>query len=217
MTAKKKPKALAVTMAALAITQLSYAHNEQDLQNVVRVAHSALLHTDKQPIQGHSVEQIVRAVLELPADTKNRAEAVHNAWMDLLAAEGWAFGETLDQDAKTTPDFVPFAALHERQREYLEIIAAVTADAIHAVNVACSNITDAIDGAGPVLVTTSEDRLPASPAEAQDLVECTDAQQAVPVTSGVACFKDQDRRTMLVARHPALGLVKVPASLYAPK
>lgn len=213
MTAKrKKATTLAVTLAALAPTTVSYSHNEQDLQNVVKVAYSALQHAEKKPIRGHSVEQIVRAILEQPPEQQNKAEAAHAAWLDLIADDGWAFGEAYDKDAKTTPDMVPYADLHERQREHMLIIEAVVGDAIHAINAACSNLTDALSGDGPVLMSAVEQRLPASQAEAQDLIECTDTESAVPVESGVRCFKDEDRRTMKVCRHPTMGIVKVEAS-----
>lgn len=55
----------------------------------------------------------VRTIL---AERGVTAAQLHGRWMDYKAAEGWVYGETKDEKAKTHPCMVPYAQLPESQR-----------------------------------------------------------------------------------------------------
>ena len=60
--------------------------------------------------------------IELPEEllelTEKIAENVHENWSAGRIADGWCYGETRDDEKKTTPCLVPYSALSEEEREY---------------------------------------------------------------------------------------------------
>ncbi len=54
-------------------------------------------------------------ILEL---TEKIAENVHEVWASGRIAEGWTYGETRDDEKKTTPCLVPYSELPESEKEY---------------------------------------------------------------------------------------------------
>ena len=56
--------------------------------------------------------------VELVALTEQIAENVHDVWAASRIKEGWTYGETRDNAAKTTPCLVPYGDLPEVEKEY---------------------------------------------------------------------------------------------------
>ena len=50
--------------------------------------------------------------------TEKIAENVHDVWAVDRIADGWTFGETRDDEKKTTPCMVPYDQLSESEKEY---------------------------------------------------------------------------------------------------
>lgn len=46
------------------------------------------------------------------------SESIHDNWAQQRIMEGWRYGTTRDDAAKTHPDLVPYAALPETEKEY---------------------------------------------------------------------------------------------------
>ena len=55
---------------------------------------------------------------ELLRLTERIAENVHEVWAAARLAEGWAYGETRDDEAKRTPCLIPYDELPEIEKEY---------------------------------------------------------------------------------------------------
>jgi hypothetical protein len=55
---------------------------------------------------------------ELLELTELIAKNVHENWSAGRIAEGWTYGETRDDEKKTTPCLVPYAELSEVEKEY---------------------------------------------------------------------------------------------------
>ena len=55
---------------------------------------------------------------EILALTEKIAENVHEVWASGRIAEGWTYGETRDDEKKTTPCLVPYSELPESEKEY---------------------------------------------------------------------------------------------------
>ena len=55
---------------------------------------------------------------ELSALTELIAQNVHENWSAGRIAEGWVYGETRDDEKKTTPCLVPYSSLPESEKEY---------------------------------------------------------------------------------------------------
>lgn len=62
-------------------------------------------------------------------------EQSHESWMAQKLADGWAYGETKDPDAKRHPCLVSYPHLPEEQREKDRIFAKTVADARKALGV----------------------------------------------------------------------------------
>jgi hypothetical protein len=75
--------------------------------------------------------------VELPADllelTEKIAENVHENWSAARMAQGWTYGEIRDDEKKTTPCLVPYAALSEEEKEYDRVTAMQTLKLIVAL------------------------------------------------------------------------------------
>lgn len=60
--------------------------------------------------------------VELPDEllelTEKIAENVHENWSKGRIADGWVYGETRDDEKKTTPCLVPYSELSEEEKEY---------------------------------------------------------------------------------------------------
>lgn len=54
----------------------------------------------------------------LLALTEQLAENVHDVWASSRIQEGWTFGESRDDIAKTTPCLVPYSDLPEEEKAY---------------------------------------------------------------------------------------------------
>ena len=70
---------------------------------------------------------------ELIALTEQLAEQVHENWAVGRIAEGWVYGETRDDEKKTTPCLVPYSELPEREKEYDRVTALQTLKLIVAM------------------------------------------------------------------------------------
>lgn len=75
--------------------------------------------------------------VELPADllelTEKIAENVHENWSVGRIADGWTYGETRDDDKKTTPCLVPYSELSDSEKEYDRVTALQTLKLIVAL------------------------------------------------------------------------------------
>lgn len=60
--------------------------------------------------------------VKLPKDllelTEKIAENVHENWSKGRLADGWVYGETRNDEKKTTPCLVPYSELTEEEKEY---------------------------------------------------------------------------------------------------
>lgn len=50
--------------------------------------------------------------------TEEIAENVHENWSAGRIAEGWRYGETRNDEKKTTPCLIPYSELPEEEKEY---------------------------------------------------------------------------------------------------
>lgn len=75
--------------------------------------------------------------VELPDDllelTEKIAENVHENWSVGRIADGWTYGETRDDEKKTTPCLVPYAELTDSEKEYDRVTAIQTLKLIVAL------------------------------------------------------------------------------------
>lgn len=75
--------------------------------------------------------------VELPDDllelTEKIAENVHENWSVGRIADGWTYGETRDDEKKTTPCLVPYAELTDSEKEYDRVTAIQTLKMIVAL------------------------------------------------------------------------------------
>ena len=75
--------------------------------------------------------------IELPEDllelTEKIAENVHENWSIGRIADGWTYGETRDDDKKTTPCLVPYSELSDSEKEYDRVTALQTVKLIVAL------------------------------------------------------------------------------------
>jgi len=55
---------------------------------------------------------------ELLELTEQIAENVHENWSAGRIADGWIYGDTRDDEKKTTPCLVPYAMLPEEEKEF---------------------------------------------------------------------------------------------------
>ena len=67
-------------------------------------------------------QPIDTSAVVLPADLVELGEYLarntHEVWARQRISEGWQYGETLDRDAKTHPDLVPYDDLTEGEKQY---------------------------------------------------------------------------------------------------
>lgn len=61
------------------------------------------------------------------------AENVHENWALSRIAEGWTYGQTRDDEKKTTPCLVPYGELPEIEKEYDRVTALQTLKLIVAL------------------------------------------------------------------------------------
>ncbi len=75
--------------------------------------------------------------IELPQDllelTEKIAENVHENWSVGRIADGWTYGETRDDDKKTTPCLVPYSELSDSEKEFDRVTALQTLKLIVAL------------------------------------------------------------------------------------
>ena len=75
--------------------------------------------------------------IELPDNllelTEKIAENVHENWSVGRIADGWTYGETRDDEKKTTPCLVPYAELTDSEKEYDRVTAIQTLKLIVAL------------------------------------------------------------------------------------
>lgn len=75
--------------------------------------------------------------IELPEDllelTERIAENVHENWSIGRIADGWTYGETRDDDKKTTPCLVPYSELSDSEKEFDRVTALQTLKSIVAL------------------------------------------------------------------------------------
>lgn len=75
--------------------------------------------------------------IELPEDllelTERIAENVHENWSIGRIADGWTYGETRDDDKKTTPCLVPYSELSDSEKEFDRVTAIQTLKTIVAL------------------------------------------------------------------------------------
>ena len=81
--------------------------------------------------------QIDISKIELPDNllelTEKIAENVHENWSVGRIADGWTYGETRDDEKKTTPCLVPYAELTDSEKEYDRVTAIQTLKMIVAL------------------------------------------------------------------------------------
>ena len=75
--------------------------------------------------------------VELPDDllelTEKIAENVHENWSVGRIADGWTYGETRNDEKKTTPCLVPYSELSDSEKEYDRVTALQTLKLIVAL------------------------------------------------------------------------------------
>ena len=75
--------------------------------------------------------------IELPPEllelTEKIAENVHENWAVGRIAGGWTYGETRNDELKTTPCLVPYSELSENEKEYDRVTALETLKLIVAL------------------------------------------------------------------------------------
>ncbi len=75
--------------------------------------------------------------IELPENlielTEKIAENVHENWSAGRIADGWTYGETRDDDKKTTPCLVPYSELSDSEKEFDRVTALQTLKLIVAL------------------------------------------------------------------------------------
>lgn len=75
--------------------------------------------------------------VELPDDllelTEKIAENVHENWSVGRIADGWTYGETRNDEMKTTPCLVPYSELTDSEKEYDRVTALQTLKLIFAL------------------------------------------------------------------------------------
>lgn len=75
--------------------------------------------------------------VELPDDllelTERIAENVHENWSVGRIADGWTYGETRNDEMKTTPCLVPYSELTDIEKEYDRVTALQTLKLIVAL------------------------------------------------------------------------------------
>ena len=81
------------------------------------------------PIDTSKVE-LPRELVEL---TEKIAENVHENWSLGRMAEGWTYGDTRDDEKKTTPCLVPYSELSDQEKEYDRVTAIQTLKLIVAL------------------------------------------------------------------------------------
>lgn len=73
----------------------------------------------------------------LPQDllelTEKIAENVHENWSVGRIADGWTYGQTRDDDKKTTPCLVPYSELSDSEKEFDRVTALQTLKLIVAL------------------------------------------------------------------------------------
>ena len=76
--------------------------------------------------------------VELPDDllelTEKIAENVHENWSVGRIADGWTYGETRNDEMKTTPCLVPYSELTDSEKEYDRVTALQTLKLIVALH-----------------------------------------------------------------------------------
>lgn len=81
------------------------------------------------PIDTSNIE-LPKELLEL---TEKIAENVHENWSVGRIAEGWVYGETRNDELKTTPCLVPYSDLSDSEKEYDRVTALQTLKLIVAL------------------------------------------------------------------------------------
>ena len=75
--------------------------------------------------------------IELPEDllelTEKIVENVHENWSVGRIADGWTYGQTRDDDKKTTPCLVPYSELSDSEKEFDRVTALQTLKLIVAL------------------------------------------------------------------------------------
>ena len=75
--------------------------------------------------------------IELPEDllelTEKIVENVHENWSVGRIADGWTYGETRNDEMKTTPCLVPYSELTDSEKEYDRVTALQTLKLIVAL------------------------------------------------------------------------------------
>lgn len=75
--------------------------------------------------------------VELPDDllelTEKIAENVHENWSVGRIADGWTYGDTRNDEKKTTPCLVPYSELSDGEKEYDRVTALQTLKLIVAL------------------------------------------------------------------------------------
>lgn len=70
---------------------------------------------------------------ELVALTERLAESTHDHWTLQRMSDGWTYGPTRNDAAKTNPCMVPYADLTDDEKEYDRLTAMETLKAIVAL------------------------------------------------------------------------------------
>ena len=71
---------------------------------------------------------------ELTGLIESLASVLHDVWARQRLDQGWKYGPVRDDNEKTHPDLVPYAALSEQEKEYDRQSAIQTIKGIMALN-----------------------------------------------------------------------------------
>ena len=76
---------------------------------------------------GWQKESAIKGVEFNLANPDAPASASHDSWLEQKRADGWAYGEVKDPEAKTHPCFVPYDELPKEQQAKDHLFKAVVA------------------------------------------------------------------------------------------
>lgn len=108
---------------------------KQERVQIAKSAHDVVnafaesLGVSKQPsfdeLDDLSKERITEAVEYLQTTKRTYAGSIHDAWINKMIGEGWTYGKTYDEEAKTHPDMIDYRSLPPLQRAKDKLFKAV--------------------------------------------------------------------------------------------
>lgn len=71
-------------------------------------------------------DQFLKVIERQCGEQRSRSpEELHGSWMQSYFSMGWVYGEKYDREKKTHPDLVPYADLHDLERDKDAVFVAL--------------------------------------------------------------------------------------------